>query len=450
MRSFFHLSTQIPSEQAQRIHLFWIILGLVALSFTLESTLDVFILPANTLRWLLVIVVVGVSAVVLFIVSRSGYIRLAGVSLVTVLWALITVLALTDNGVRSPTVDIAYLVIILVAGLVLSERAGVFTGIVCILTLLGMAVAGIYGLLPPGQVSHGILATWEADVFYLAMVVGLQYLAIYSIKQALSQAHAELVERRRVEASLEKAIEERTQNRMHLELQRLITDHLEKERMRLARDLHDGPVQDLVALTFTLQGLIEDAENPSAVNSQEESTGDPDRRPVRETLQEIQSALQEQIHGLRGFAEEMRSPTLLRFGLERAIREHLDKFHSRYPQIDMQFEASPKDIPLPEDTRAALFRIYQEALNNVIRHAQATRVEIDLSLKDHQVRLAICDNGVGFTPPAEWLELARQGHLGLVGMRERVEAIGGMFEMNSKEGRGTTLRVTVGLNSVAR
>ncbi len=414
-------------EQTHQTRLFWIIEGLIALSFTFESVVEIFLIPANIFRWLLVIAVIDGTALITFLISRAGYIRQAGLIFVGALLALFTGLAITENGVRAPTIDIAYLVIIIASGLILGERAGFITGVICSLTLLGLTVAGDRRLLPGDQVHRTIWATLEADIFYLAIVIGLQYLAIHTIKDALDQAHRELMERRRLEGNLRQAEEERAQTQMRVELSHLLSEQLEKERVKIARDLHDGPVQDLIGATFSLQNLIEDATDEK----------------YRQNLEAVQATLHDQISSLRAFAGELRSPTLVKFGLSSAIREHLDGFHEKYPEIDVQFAACPNDTFLPEAARYTLFRIYQEVMHNIIRHAHATQISIQVATKDHQVSMEISDNGVGFTPPKEWMDLARHGHLGLVGMRERAETIGGQLEIISEENQGMTVQVVL-------
>ncbi len=104
---------------------------------------------------------------------------------------------------------------------------------------------------------------------------------------------------------------------------------------------------------------------------------------------------------------------------------------------------------LPETISLALFRIYQEALTNIIRHTRSKDVEVTVHMEkdEHLVRLEIQDNGPGFALPENWIDLVREGHLGLMGMRERAEAVGGQLEVQSKKGKGTTVVVTVPLDS---
>jgi signal transduction histidine kinase len=96
---------------------------------------------------------------------------------------------------------------------------------------------------------------------------------------------------------------------------------------------------------------------------------------------------------------------------------------------------------LSEHVRLSLFRIYQTALTNVIRHAQAKNISVDFSFDEDYVVLEIQDDGKGFAVPKRLRTLARQGHFGLAGAVERAEAIGGKLEVESEPGKGTRLRV---------
>ena len=101
---------------------------------------------------------------------------------------------------------------------------------------------------------------------------------------------------------------------------------------------------------------------------------------------------------------------------------------------------------LPPVVETALYRIVQEALTNVIKHAQATRVDISLHRQAHMVRCSVCDNGVGYDVRTVAEARTRQG-LGLLGIRERLEALGGTLAITSSPGQGTTLVVTIPLES---
>jgi signal transduction histidine kinase len=146
---------------------------------------------------------------------------------------------------------------------------------------------------------------------------------------------------------------------------------------------------------------------------------------------------------LRTISGEMRPPTLAPFGLEKAIRSHAEEFQKAQPALQIKLDLMPDEQTLTEQTRLALFRIYQQAMNNIVRHARASLVFIRFTLDPNEVVLEIEDNGQGFQVPVRWIDLAREGHLGLIGMAERTEAIGGHFEIQSSAGQGTRIRVTV-------
>jgi signal transduction histidine kinase len=212
-----------------------------------------------------------------------------------------------------------------------------------------------------------------------------------------------------------------------IELQQLLLEARDKERMQIARDLHDGPIQELIAATYTIQEIADEHGEPW----------------FGEELSTIRAPILEIIGDLRAYAMELRSPVLKQFGLEKAIQSHLEGVSCRHPELSIQFEASQEDDLLPEDCRNALFRIFQEALSNILRHSRASEVVITYGQQNGEAVLEIKDNGVGFEPPVNLLELARQGHLGLVGMRERAEAIGAQLEIKSHPGQGTSMRIVV-------
>jgi PAS domain S-box-containing protein len=223
------------------------------------------------------------------------------------------------------------------------------------------------------------------------------------------------------------AQEEIQASRDRIELQHLLIDQREQERLKIARDLHDGPLQDLTAMGLALEGILAATQDPA----------------VRQDVGAIRDSLQNQLTDLRAYAYELRSPTLANFGLGKAIRSHLDAFQDKHPEIHIHFEETREGGLLPDEIRLALFRIYQESLANIAKHAHASEINVRLTKTNLQATLVIEDNGAGFALPRDWLELARQGHLGLVGIRERVEAIGGELDIQSAPGRGTTTRITV-------
>lgn len=226
------------------------------------------------------------------------------------------------------------------------------------------------------------------------------------------------------------------QKRLHAELaethQRLF-ESIEAERLSLSQELHDGPIQDLYGIGLNLEALRADLPPGEALD----------------TLMAAKDNLQMVIQGLRTICGELRPPTLAQFGLEKAIRSHLAKLRETHPGISFKAELMNDGALLSERARLALYRVYQNAVSNTLRHAGAKNILIDFRIEADEIHFVIQDDGKGFSIPRRWVDLAREGHFGLVGMIERVEAIGGRLEVESEIGRGTTVRVSVPRESAA-
>lgn len=241
----------------------------------------------------------------------------------------------------------------------------------------------------------------------------------------LRQAYEQLSS---VVLSLREEIDERKRMETELiELQQRLIDSTEAERLNLAQELHDGPLQDLYGLTYQMDTFRQDL-------------------PVEERAALAAASvekLNQVIHELRAMAVELRPPTLTQFGLEKAIRSHCEHFQRSHANLQIQLQLMADGKKLPERVRLALFRIYQVALTNVARHANANRVDIRLALDAEKVCLEVQDDGCGFQVPGRLIQLVRKGHLGLAGAAERAEAVGGKLELESKPNAGTLLRVVV-------
>jgi PAS domain S-box-containing protein len=214
--------------------------------------------------------------------------------------------------------------------------------------------------------------------------------------------------------------------------QRLVTRG-EEERAHLARELHDGPVQDLYGVRLGLQQPL--PEDLGAGGQAAFATAQAQLKTVADRL--------------RAICHDLRPPALAPFGLEVAIRSHAERFQALHPELAVTLDLAPDRQRLPERTRVALYRVYQPAMANVARHAEAEQVRIRLSLDEERVTLSVRDDGRGFKVPRSWLDLARRGQLGLVGASERVKAVGGRLDVVSRPGDGTLVRVSAPLSGAA-
>ena len=135
--------------------------------------------------------------------------------------------------------------------------------------------------------------------------------------------------------------------------------------------------------------------------------------------------MQEVIQKLRVICGDLRPPALAPFGLERAIRSHAERFEESHPELRVSLELTPDGQTLPDAMRLALYRVYQESMNNIAKHAEARQVHVRLALDEARVALEIRDDGRGFVLPERWIELGRQEHYGLLGISERRTRSGG-------------------------
>lgn len=214
------------------------------------------------------------------------------------------------------------------------------------------------------------------------------------------------------------------------ELQRRLMESREAERIQLARALHDGPLQNLYGVSYQLEAFA----NEVAIESNSSE---------RVSVDEIQSNLRQIVGRLRNICGDLRPPTLVPFGLEKAIRSHVAKLQEERPHVAIELNITPDKQTLPEMVRLALYRIYRETVINAIRHADASRISVNFKVGVQEISLEVADNGKGFDVPKRWIEYARQGQMGLVEAAERAESIGGILEVVSSPGQGTLVRVTV-------
>lgn len=198
----------------------------------------------------------------------------------------------------------------------------------------------------------------------------------------------------------------------------------EAERIHLSRELHDESGQALAALMVNLGLLERDADSPELVR---EHTTD---------LKRIGSEVLDNLHAL---AVKLRPASLDHLGLVTALEQYIQEFNRQY-HLNVQFETVGIDASrLPADIETALFRIVQETLTNVALHAQATQVDVLLNRRNGVLVLTVEDNGIGFNPN----QPVNDNRLGLFGMRERVEMLGGKLIIESAPGKGTMISVEV-------
>jgi signal transduction histidine kinase len=203
----------------------------------------------------------------------------------------------------------------------------------------------------------------------------------------------------------------------------------DQERIKLAADLHDGPVQEVAMLSYTAHMVRSQLAKGNLARADE-------------MLDELQRELEAQVKELRQVMTALRPPVLDQRGLAAALQQHVEQFENEHRIVaDLAIDRQADD--LASEVETVLYRIAQEALSNIRKHARADHAWVTMDgTDDGQVRLRVRDNGVGFDP-AKAVRLVTEGHFGLAGMRERVTFVGGRFDVRSAPGHGTTVEVAI-------
>jgi two-component system sensor histidine kinase DegS len=308
-----------------------------------------------------------------------------------------------ESGLTRYTVErIFYLLPITWAAFSFGWKAGAITSLVALICMLPRAL-------------------FSSSVREDALV---ETIAVFMVGNLISYSLESLRKERRRRVQLEVAQEEgkRMQESLHYLLQQ-ITRAQEEERKRIARELHDDTIQALVVHCQQIYDL--------AYNEQ----GLP--RHAFKRMEELRSQINNTIRELRRLSQDLRPPTLERLGLMPALR-HLASDVVAHSGIPVDVKMIGTERRLTAEAELVLFRIVQEALRNSWKHAEATLVKVTVEFAEGKIKVTIEDNGKGF----DVYRIAngwKQGKLGLAGMKERTELLGGTFMVTSELGKGTIL-----------
>jgi len=221
------------------------------------------------------------------------------------------------------------------------------------------------------------------------------------------------------------------EKRMHDNLRfylRQATRSQEEERKRIARELHDETIQELVVLSRQVDDLA--------------SSGKLVSEPNTSRLDELRQQINNIMQGVRRLSQDLRPAALDRLGLLAAL-EWLTSSVAEYSRIPIELSVSGAERRLSEEAELVLFRITQEALRNVWRHSQATRAKVTVGFDQGKTMIAISDDGKGFALSGSVDDLSRDGKLGLAGMQERARLLGGAVKVESELGKGTEVTVEI-------
>lgn len=301
-------------------------------------------------------------------------------------------------------------------------------------TLGRRAAAFFAAVITPLEEAHRTAVLAKTRLEQIGRALGRQTKHLSASNQRLK---AETVRRRLAEASLRKSelhyrmlLEQSQQMQEQLRLlSRQLLTAQEEERKRISRELHDVIAQTLTGINVRLSALRTEA----TLNT----------KGIEESIERTQKLVEDSVNIVHRFARELRPTVLDDLGLIPALHSYMKTFRAE-TGIQVSLSAPGSVEMVNEDKRTVLYRVVQEALANTARHAQATQAEVEFEVLNGAVAMRIQDNGRGFRID-QVAQTRRTRRLGLLGMKERLEMVGGNFRVSSELGKGTTILAQIPL-----
>ncbi len=332
-----------------------------------------------------------------------------------------------SGGVYSPLLPI-FVVKIASYGLIYSADIGLLSLLTATALSLALGIGDLLGWWPtPGVEAVPALSRMRIalafNVFTFAIMIGGS-LRFFALLQQRDQRLEQLV------AEKDRLYRESLRHQQELrELSRTMMQSSEATMRNLVRELHDDLGQALTAVRMDLGILHRDLPDDSPLHAR-----------VKEARQQIGDVLQ----SLRNLSQVLRPPVLDDLGLVPAMQWYAERFRER-SGVTLDLDTSAAAQRYPQAVEVALYRVLQESLTNVSRHAEARHVSVRLASDAHTIRMEIEDDGRGFDPQSLRRSTASDRGIGVLGMRERVATYGGAFEIESTPGNGTVVRLAIPL-----
>ncbi|HLK40533.1 MAG TPA: GAF domain-containing sensor histidine kinase, partial [Polyangiaceae bacterium] len=274
--------------------------------------------------------------------------------------------------------------------------------------------------------AHGLRSCWSVPILSTDQTVLGTFAFYYNVPRTPGEGDRQIIERAARLAAI--AIERKQLEDQLRGLSARIESILEDERTGIAREIHDELGQSLTALKMDIAWLARRIDAPQPT----------ERSAIREKLDAMSNLTDEIIGQVRRISSELRPGVLDDLGLIAAIEWQAQEFEGR-TGTECTVRTSGGDAPISRATATAVFRVLQEALTNVTRHAQAQRVDVRLEIGGASLALAVRDDGRGITPE----ELRSPKSLGLLGIRERAHRLGGSVSVGPASPSGTLVLLTV-------
>lgn len=310
----------------------------------------------------------------------------------------------------------------LLYSLAIVEFTNRIIGILFFVPIIYAAVVFLWrGALATSLLSLGVVLPIIVDIWPInALLTNIALLLLPLL--AIALATFDLEWRRKERNTLAEREEER---RIYMSK---VFEAQENERQHLAQDLHDDTIQTLLVIANRAQTLI---------TSDDDNIGE-----MKRNAEWVRDAILQVIEGLRRISLDLRPSILDNLGLLPALRWLVDRMNSE-SDISTRILVNGVQRKLSPQAEATIFRVVQEGLTNIKRHSKAEEAIVTLEVATDCLRITVEDNGQGFYPPKEINRLADEGKLGLIGMQQRIDFLGGTFQIRSRPSGGTLFLIEV-------
>lgn len=211
-------------------------------------------------------------------------------------------------------------------------------------------------------------------------------------------------------------------------------ERIEDERLRISRELHDDICQSLASFNVSMEICMRML-HPDLPFDKIES--------VKQNMIAMREQIKNTSQQVRRISMDLRPAELDSLGFISTVEQLITRYNNQPNTPYAEMKVIGDVVTLPQKLELAMFRLIQECLNNTKKHANASKVDINLNFCENQLEMLICDDGIGFKMPVSLTDLLQDGHMGLVGMQERVNQFNGSFEITSAPGEGTCVKVIV-------
>lgn len=276
-------------------------------------------------------------------------------------------------------------------------------------------VDALVGAINEGNVYKYVTKPWDPEELKLTIKRAIE---VYELAQENKSLLKDLAEK----------------NALLIKMKEYSNERVEEERLRISRELHDDICQSLASLTVNMEICMKLLRNESVQDKIES---------IKEQLINTREQIKDTSSRVRRISMDLRPAELDSLGFVATVEQLVNRYNANEGTPEVKLNVLGEIVTLPQKRELAMFRLIQEGLNNINKHAKASNVDLTLNYVGEILEISIKDNGIGFEIPNNLNSLVQDGHLGLVGMQERVNQLDGIFNITSFPDNGTEISLKI-------